>query len=172
MFHSNGEFSLCTLIACCLRFVTPDITGKKEPKVFVTVKTAILWNVCFYRPLWSRKKCIYHVHNIFQETLWTLAKVFFWHLSCSILREKIGQNLFFARNFAFFSQIFVFLTTSSVPKNWSYYFHSNCQNTLWTLTICFLTFVMFDNMGTNRPKSFLHLKICLFLPIFWVFNNL
>ena len=100
------------------------------------------------------------------------SKIVSWHLSCSILREKIGQNLFFARNFAFFSQNFVFLTTSLVPKNWSYYFHNKCQNTSWTLRICFLTFVMFDNMGTNRPKSFLHLKICLYLPIFWVFNNL
>ena len=92
-----------------------------------------------------------------------------------VMFDITGENrpkFFFARNFAFFSQNFVFLTTSLVPKNWSYYFHKNRQNTLWTLTICFLTFVMFDNMGTNRPKSFLHLKICLFLPIFWVLNNL
>ena len=76
MFHGNGEISLCTLITCCLRFVTLDITGKKEPKVSVTVKTAILWNLCFYRPLWSPKKCIYHVQNICQETLWTLVNCF------------------------------------------------------------------------------------------------
>ena len=56
MFHSNRHNALWTLITCPLRFVTLDNTRKKGSKSFATVKTAIFWNVCFYRPLRSQKK--------------------------------------------------------------------------------------------------------------------
>ena len=120
---------------------------------------------------WLPKKWPNYLHTICQKTLLTLIK-------CSLAlfmfdnTGKVGQNLFFTENFAFFSQIFVISTNSLVRKNWSYYFHNNCQNTLWTLTNCSLTFVMFDILGTNRPKCSLYWKVCLF---FWktsVFNNL
>ena len=146
------------------------VRGKMSQKLLSS------WKVHFLKCLslstyWLPKKWPNHLHTICQETSLTLIK-------CSLAlfmfdnMGKIGQSLFFTENFAFFSQIFVISTTSLVPKNWSFYFLNNGQNILWALTNCSLAFFMFDNKGTNRPKSSLYWKVCLFLWETCVFYNL
>ena len=93
--------------------------------------------------------------------------------SCSILGEKIGHNHFFKGKFAFFSQKFDFSSTSWVLKNWSYYFHSICRNTCWTLTVRPVRFVTLDFTRKKDTKLFHSLER---LPFFKKkkcdFNNL
>ena len=55
-------------------------------------------------------------------------------------------------------QRFMFSTTSLVLQKWSYNFHSNCQNTLWTLKNCPVGFLTLDNTRKKRPESFVHWK--------------
>ena len=146
------------------------VRGKMSQKLLSS------WKLHFLKCLslstyWIPKKWPNHLHTICQKTLLTLIK-------CSLAlfmfdnTGKIGQNLFFTENFAFFSQIFGISTNSLLPKNWSYYFHNNWQNTLWTLTNCSLTFVMFGNLGRKRPKSSLYWKVCFSLKKTCVSNNL
>ena len=53
-----------------------------------------------------------------------------WHLSCSILREKVGQ-IFLHWECCLFSKVCV-SNNFLVLKNWSYYFLSTCQKNLVT----------------------------------------
>ena len=85
-----------------------------------------------------------------------------WGFSHSIMRDKIGQTLFFIGEIAFFFRKFLFSITSWVLKRWSYSSHSNSQITSWNVISCSLTFVMSDIARKNRPKSFFHWKDCLF----------
>ena len=55
--YSIGRNSLWTLVSFSLRFIILDKTGKMGQS-FCHLKTAIFWNVCFYRPLMSQKKMI------------------------------------------------------------------------------------------------------------------
>ena len=81
------------------------------------------------------------------------------------MREKFGPNLLFTGKIAFFQKV-LFSTTSQVLKEWSYNFHSSCQNTFWTLIVCPLRFFTFDIARKNRPKYFIHWKSWLFLKKF------
>ena len=67
-------------------------------------------------------------------------------MSCSIIREKVGQNLFFNGKIAFFSKTFVFNNLLG-PKKCSYKNHGKSQNTLWTPINCFVSFFMLDKTG-------------------------
>ena len=64
------------------------------------MKTAVFWNVCFYRPLRSQRN-----HLIICTIIVNMACVPIqyvqWHFSCSIKREKTGQKLFFTGKIAF-----------------------------------------------------------------------
>ena len=89
----------------------------------------------------------------------------------STLREK-SVKYFFHWKGCLFSQKIVFSTASYVLKDCSFKFQKNSQNTLWNFRKGSVTFVMFEKTGTNRPKSFLHWKLCLFLAQLCVFNKL
>ena len=118
----------------------------------------------FYRPLRSQRSDLI-ICTIFVKIPCGPLQVIHWHLSSSIKGEKLGLNLCFIGKIAFCSKNCVFNNLLCL-KSWSYYFHNNCQSISWTLMICFLTFLMFDKKKKNRPKSFLHWKVCRF------FNNL
>ena len=122
-FHSNCQISLWILTNCSSIFLTLDGTRKKGPKTFVIVKLALLWIVCFYRPL--RFQGSNHLHKYCQNTLWLLIKSSMT-FSCFVKREKIGQNLFFTRKIAFFSQLSVF---NNLPgkRKCSNKYRSKCQ---------------------------------------------
>ena len=85
-----------------------------------------------------RRKCSYKFHSSSQKNLPTLQKVF-WHMSCWIIRENVGQKLFFTGKIAFFSKICVFNNLLG-PEKCSYEIHSKSQNTLWTFIKCLMSF--------------------------------
>ena len=62
----------------------------------------------------------------------------------------------------FLFRIIVFSATPLMLQKWSCNFHSDCQNTLWTLLNCFLRSVRLDNARKNSPKSLFRWKSCLF----------
>ena len=76
-----------------------SITRGMWPKSFVTRKTA------FFEKFGSRLLRSWSNDHIACKGLvkipCVLISVVPWHLSCSILREKLGQNLFFTRKIAF-----------------------------------------------------------------------
>ena len=146
--------------------MTLDGTRKKKPKTFFIVKLALFWNVCFYRHLRSQRNdliiCTKSVKTPFVP-LW----IVLWHLSYSIIREKIGQNLFITGKVAFFFET-CFFNNLLVPKKRSVTFHSNCQISLWIPIICSLMFVTLDDTRKKGPKTSDHRQIrsslnCLFL---------
>ena len=144
---------------------------KNRPKTSVIAKKAIFWNVCFYQPLGSQRNVII----ICTINVKTPCGLFFCvprHFSCSIKREKIGQNLFFAGKAAFFFLKHCFSNNLLGPKKGFYRFHRVCQISLWTLLKRWVTFFMFDKTRKNRPKAISHYKDCLFSPKLRVFNNL
>ena len=58
IFQCKCHKSLWTLLKCSVSFVTFENTRENGRKTFVIVKTAIFRNVCFYRPLRSRRNDI------------------------------------------------------------------------------------------------------------------
>ena len=134
------------------------------------------WKLHFLKCLspstdWIPKKRPNHLHTICQKTLLT-------HIKCSLAlflfdnTGKIGQNLFFTENLAFFSQFFAISTTSLVLINWSYCFHSNCEKSFLILINCSWSFVMPGSAGNIGQICFFHWKYCLFFSKICVFNNL
>ena len=93
-----------------------------------------------------------------------------WGSSHSIMRERIGQNLFSAGRLPYFSENCVYNNLLG-PKKWSYNFHSTCENTSWTIISCLLRYFTIDNARKRRPKSFLHWKVCFFFFKNLFFNN-
>ena len=85
----------------------------------------------------------------------------------SLIRAKMSQKALSSRKQIFF-EIF-FLSTSWLPKNRSYQLHNIFQNTLWTLQICSLRFVMFDNTRKIRPQFVFTGKIAIFFYTKFVF---
>ena len=68
----------------------------------------------------------------------------------------------------FFSKVCVFINLLGHKKNWSYYFHSNCQKNLRTLMNCSLRFLILDNTRKKKtPKIFNYWKNCLFFKTLW-----
>ena len=70
----------------------------------------------------------------------------------------------------FFSKICVFNNLLG-PKNWSYYYHSNCQNIFLALINRFLRFITLDNLRKYRANTFVHWKTAFFSKNY-VFSNL
>ena len=93
---------LGTVLYCSLRVFTCDITRKDRPKFWSSWKQ-VFWNVCFYRPLGRQRN--YLIICKININIPCVPKQFVpWHSSCSIKREKISQNFFFAGKAAFFSK--------------------------------------------------------------------
>ena len=106
-FQSNCQKVLWTLINCSVMFVTLDDARKNGTETFVTVKTAIIWNVCFNRNLRSHRNDLMFCTIIVKKPCGPLIIVP-WHFLYSINWEKIGQNLFFIGKVAFLSKLCVF----------------------------------------------------------------
>ena len=99
-FQSSCPKSLWTFISCSLIFVTIDDTKENGPKTYVIVKTALFWEVCFYRPIRSPGHVLV-ICTKFQNTLWT-----FFHSSLTFLMfnktKKNSPNFFLQRKGCFF----------------------------------------------------------------------
>ena len=81
----------------------------------------------------------------------------------------MGQKHLFSGKLLF-SKICVFNNLLG-PKNWSYYYHSNCQNIFMALINRFLRFITLDNLRKYRANTFVHWKTAFFSKI-CVFSKL
>ena len=125
--------------------MTLDKTKKKTPIFFSLESLPFSSKILFSISSQVQRKCSYKFHSSSQKNWPTLKRVF-WHITCSIIRENVGQNLFFTGKIAFFSKNCVFNNLLG-PEKWSHEIHSKCQNTLWAFIKCFLIFFMLDNTG-------------------------
>ena len=87
-------------------------------------------------------------------------------------RKKRPKFFFLLEKLPFFRK-FVFSTTFWDLQKCFCVFRSNCQISLWTLTICFLRFVTLDDKGKNGQKTFVNVKTAFnwnvfFLSTSWV----
>ena len=84
--------------------------------------------------------------------------------------RKRGQKILLLERLPFFQKL-VFSTTSYVPETCSYKFHSNCQNSLWTLMIYSLRFITLDHTRKIGPKTSVIVKtaffwnVCFYRPL-------
>ena len=150
---------------CPMRYDKLDIVKKCRPKAFIYWKFGLFFkNFCFQQPLRCYRNNLVTSKKFVRDFCGPL-QIVAWGSSHSIMRERIGQNLFFAGRLPYFSENCVYNNLLG-PKKRSYNFHSNCQNTLWTLADRSLRFITLDNARKNRSKSFLRWKIAL------IFENL
>ena len=98
---------LVTLEKCFLTFVMFDITGKNGPKIF-SPEHSYFVKCLFLSTSKVPKKRWHLLHNICQNTLWTLVRCCSPIISCSKIGEKIGHNVFFIRMFPFYLKNFIF----------------------------------------------------------------
>ena len=90
------------------RFPCSIIREKIGQNLFFTGKIAFFFkNFCFQQPLGSCRKGLI-TSTAIVLILFGPVLIFPWGLSHSIVREKIGQNLFFTVKIAFFSIFFCF----------------------------------------------------------------
>ena len=87
-------------------------------------------------------------------------------MSCSILREEIGHNLFFTGDIALFFKNLCFQQPLGSWRNGLITSTLIVKLPCGTPISCSLTFVLFYNTRRNRRKSFLHWNVCLFLQKF------
>ena len=84
---------------------------KRLQTIFLTGKVAFFSKACVFNNLWGPDERILYFHSNCHNTLWTF-------IDCSLSfimldnTGKFGQIFCFTRSFAFFSQKFVFSTTS------------------------------------------------------------
>ena len=141
-------------------FVTLSDTKENGLKIFVIVKTAVFWNVCFYRPLRSHKNhLISCTKNVKKPCgpLWNVP----WHFLCWIIWESLSQKFIFTEKIDLFSKLSVF-NNLLVPKTCWYNFQSNCQSNFWTVINCFAMFVTLDGTRNYGPKTFSIVKTATF----------
>ena len=155
--------TLWTLINCCLTYVMCDNTRKSRQKVFHHWKDCFFFKTfVFQQPFRSQKKALIGSRVIVRIAYGPLYFVP-WCLSHSAVREKTGQKLLsswkqlFLRNVRFYWPLRCKKIDFIICKK-------ICQNTLWTLPNCSLTFVMSDNKKKKRPIFFSSLEK---LPFFF-----
>ena len=109
LFQSNFQKSLMTLITCSLMFVTLDDTRKRAKNFFHCENSSFLKCSFSIGPLGPKERISSFAQNV--NIPCVPIQYVPWLFSCSIKREKLSQNLFFAGKAAFF-QNFAFPTTS------------------------------------------------------------
>ena len=138
-----------------MRCVTLDNTMKNGPKFFVIVKTAMFWKVCFCRHFRYRRKDIIICSLIVKIPCGTM----------EIVHRYLSIRIFSPLEMLPFSEKACVLTTSKFLKNWSYYIHSKCQNTLSTLINCSLRFFILDITRKTGQTIFFTGKIAVFSKV-------
>ena len=126
---------------------------EKWAKKFVIVKTAFFWNVCFCRPLRSRRNDLV-ICTIYVKKPRGPQQNFLWHLSCWIKRKK-GPKSFHHWKGCLFSKFLCFQQSLRSWRNAFIKIFSDCQNSLWTLIKLSLRFVTLGKTRKNGPKTLL-----------------
>ena len=135
------------------------IRGGIDQNLSITGKIAFFQNFLFSTASRISKNCSYN----FQSNCGKFCGPFYtvpWCLWHSMIRGTMGQkhlSPWKRLNFEMFVSIDLL-----GPWKRSDLLHKKGQNTLWTFIICFRTFDMFDKKKKNKPKAFLHWKVCLF----------
>ena len=106
-FESKCQDTFWNLINCLLRFVTLENTRKIGHKIFFTGYFAFFLKFCVFNNLSGPKKSCYKFYSNCQKTFWTLIYCSVKWVN-SIIRGKMGHNIFFTGKIAFFSKICVF----------------------------------------------------------------
>ena len=128
------------------------------------------WKVWFSTFLGPKELIIQWLEQYFSNYLLDPFKIVPWHLSCSILQEKLGHNIYSTGKFAFFFTKICVFNNLLGPKKCSHKFHSNCQNTFRTLQKCSLSFFVLDNIRKTVQLIFFTEKTTFFIKN-CVFNN-
>ena len=158
-FHSNCQTSLWTLTIVSWG-LSQSMIRWKSAKNFCHREKSLFLKCFFYRPLRSQRSDII-IWTIIVKILCGPLQVVHWRLSFSIKGENLGQNLFFTRMIAFFPKDCVFKNLLglknlilSLPQKLS-----RCLLDPYHL-IPDLSHVWYNEK--NRPKYFLHWKVCRF----------
>ena len=130
-FHSNCHNTFWTLKNCPMRFDTLDNTRKSRRQCFFRLNDSLFLKTRVFNNLLGLKKCSDNFHSNCQSSLCSSI-----YCLLRLITLKNTQNFSSSWKELFF-EMFVSIDFL-VLKNWSYYFHSNCQNTLWTFIKCFL----------------------------------
>ena len=109
--HSHCQNIFWTLIFPFLMFVGTDDPKKSGSKTFVIKKTAVSWNVCFYRSLRSQRNVFFQLHKNCQKTLQTLINGLLTLFVFDKARTN-GPKWFFRWKVCLFFQNFLFSTNS------------------------------------------------------------
>ena len=145
-----------------------DTTRKKGHIIFLNGILPFFQRCLFSKTSQVLKNCSHKLHSSCQKSLWTPLNCFLRLVTLDKTR-KSGPNVFFIVKVYFLNSLF--LPTSWVLKNWSYYSQSNCQKTLWTPIECFLMPILLDNSRRNVQFVFSSEKIAFFFSKNCVFNN-
>ena len=136
--HNNCQKNLWTLLNSILRFVTLHNTRKIWPKSFLHWKVWRLLQKIAFCPI----------------ILWTLI-IYFLRLVKYDITGKGWSKSFFQWNNSLFWK-FAFSAPYRVLIKWSFNFHSEYWNTLWTLINCFLRFLTFDTRKYEKKIGQIH----------------
>ena len=131
-------------------FATLDYTRKNGPKIFVTVETAIFWNVCFYRRL-GPKETISSFAQKNQNTLRTFIVCSMTFFMFDKTRKYRSKLFFYLKKFAFIWTLCVFNNLLGLEKC-TYKFHSSYQFSLWTHIKNSLMFVTLNDTRKTGQK--------------------
>ena len=156
--HNFCQNTLWSLINCCLTYFMCNNTRKSRPKFFYHWKECIFWKLSVFNRLLDPKKALINSKIDVKEACGP-SKIDPWCLSHSMIRGKTRKKHLSPWKQLYF-EMFVSIDILG-PKEMIWFLRNACQKTLWTLTNCSLTLVMFDKKKKNRPKSFHHWKDCL-----------
>ena len=173
-FHKSFRNNFWSLTNSPLKFVTFDYTRKKGQNFFFTGKIAFFFSkLCVFQQLLRCYRSDVITSTVIVGTRFEPLQNVPWGLSHSIIREKRPKSFFSLESLPFFSKI-CFQEPLWFFKIWSYYFHSETQNTSWTLTKCSLGFVILDNsiIGEKKAKIFFSLEWLPFSQEFMFPKNL
>ena len=154
----------------CGPFVTLD-NSRKISKNFSSLQSLpfSFQKIVFPKPLRSRRNGVI-TRTMIARRPWIPPRKNPWGFPYSIVRDSAVKEVFSLERLPLFQKS-VLSTTSQVLQKWLYYFHSHCQNTLWTLIKCFLRFDILDNTRKLVQKLLFTGKFAFFSE-FCVVNNL
>ena len=142
-----------------------SILREKKAKTFFSLERSpfFLKNLCFQQPLRSQEHALLSSTvpvRISCGTIWIVP----WGLSHWILGRKWAKNFCHRANSYILKCLF--LSTSQVLENGSYFSQTKLQKSMYTLINCSLRFVIIDNTRKFGQFFFFHWKGCPFLQKF------
>ena len=139
--HNSYQTTFWTLIKLIHDYCNVRYYEKKRPKIFFQWKFCLFSRNFVFNNLSGPKKWSHRFHSSCRNTLWTPSNCCLRLVTLDKSRKN-GPIAFFIVKIHFLYSLF--LSTSGVLKNWSYYSHSKCQKILWNPIECFLMLIILD----------------------------